>query len=1092
MKKNKFIFITRILLVIVIVVCSFSWFFQMSFSASSEMQEKISKDVDTYYRSLSDTRKMKVSVTIEELNSKVDMILQYETDIAELQQLDNISTVYNQLKSRIPDGSGKVNVITGYIKMKWNMDEVLKETTKAESNLTVAYDDNVEKYFKYDLCEAPASGDYNTSFLSKARAVKERVESLILVYQVTKDKKYLAALKKEIVEAAKWGNNWQSVQYIDTAEIAYAVSLGYDFAYGALTETQRCVIENRLLLSLLLYTTKNCSEGIKKLNGNFNQVGHSGVGIMALTLINSSNLGEIRVLSSSSSSIEIEYPVKKYENKTIKVEYSRILIDNKSNAAITNPELIAMLKSKIKDGNGKKYITLRTLYSSIIATTTDYLPRVMKADNMYIDGSYPEGKQYHLYGMRYYSYYVATLRNTLGDTYNLLNFESDPLKNKALLNNIVLNPVYISNAKGQNLNYADARKNATDYEDDLFYLANYDATNGYPRCAHAVYDYRKRTSHMWKFYSIIWYNESNDPKNNPVEYDDVFNASIYNNTVVKENLNRLGVSSFRDSYTNNNGLFVAMKAGTTTANHTHLDLGTYVYDNMGTNWIVDTGSGDYDGKKYHDKEYLRWQYFATRAEAHSTIVVNKPTVVDRGEKGNCLAADQWVNATAKFTKLETSDKAGLSVVNLTNAYNKTDNDKTKNVQTIKNNKVLRGLKLFNNKKYVLIQDEVHLEDVTSYFSMINVNNEKVKDTDNLKVVIESISEDKKEAVLKDTSGHKVKLILKSNNSSIKFVTIDSLTNETGYLNSFIKYKDNNTNIYLDLNDEKVNRNKLVVYLHNTSPTTIDLKYGVFIIPINDEPINEDILKLNNLSSWYVPSPPTVKVYKGNNEVNNNDTIYGDATIKINSSSTNKPNEVIRYSLDSGTTWYVYDDNNSTDVQRRTISGIGKHNVSVLAIADDGAGVQSNTTNLSNFSLNIEDSSTEPPYTIHKYTVDENNKYIDMVDPKTTLNTYKGYITLGNNYSLSINLGTKEYIYTGSVTKINNGNTLAVQYTNIVRGDIDGDGKVTSLDYVKVKKHIMNTDKIKDNVYKKAADANKDDNISSLDYIRIKNVVMNGG
>ena len=89
MKKNKFIFITRILLVIVIVVCSFSWFFQMSFSASSEMQEKISKDVDTYYRSLSDTRKMKVSVTIEELNSKVDMILQYETDIAELQQLDS-------------------------------------------------------------------------------------------------------------------------------------------------------------------------------------------------------------------------------------------------------------------------------------------------------------------------------------------------------------------------------------------------------------------------------------------------------------------------------------------------------------------------------------------------------------------------------------------------------------------------------------------------------------------------------------------------------------------------------------------------------------------------------------------------------------------------------------------------------------------------------------------------------------------------------------------------------------------------------------------------------------------------------------------
>ena len=39
---------------------------------------------------------------------------------------------------------------------------------------------------------------------------------------------------------------------------------------------------------------------------------------------------------------------------------------------------------------------------------------------------------------------------------------------------------------------------------------------------------------------------------------------------------------------------------------------------------------------------------------------------------------------------------------------------------------------------------------------------------------------------------------------------------------------------------------------------------------------------------------------------------------------------------------------------------------------------------------------------------------------------------------------------------------------------------------------MNTKQITGDALKKAADANQDGKISSLDYVRIKNVIMNGG
>ena len=68
------------------------------------------------------------------------------------------------------------------------------------------------------------------------------------------------------------------------------------------------------------------------------------------------------------------------------------------------------------------------------------------------------------------------------------------------------------------------------------------------------------------------------------------------------------------------------------------------------------------------------------------------------------------------------------------------------------------------------------------------------------------------------------------------------------------------------------------------------------------------------------------------------------------------------------------------------------------------------------------------------------------------------------------------------------NSTNKEYTALVLGDVNGDGKVKATDYMKIKNYIMNTSKLSD-VEKKAADVNKDGEIKATDYMKIKNYIM---
>ena len=85
---------------------------------------------------------------------------------------------------------------------------------------------------------------------------------------------------------------------------------------------------------------------------------------------------------------------------------------------------------------------------------------------------------------------------------------------------------------------------------------------------------------------------------------------------------------------------------------------------------------------------------------------------------------------------------------------------------------------------------------------------------------------------------------------------------------------------------------------------------------------------------------------------------------------------------------------------------------------------------------------------------------------------------------------KNVLYTGGKTRIMKGQNVIIEFTNIVLGDTNGDGKLSYLDYVNVYNHIQkvkhpeSSKLLLENEYYMAGDMSKDNNITYIDYVKI--------
>ena len=130
---------------------------------------------------------------------------------------------------------------------------------------------------------------------------------------------------------------------------------------------------------------------------------------------------------------------------------------------------------------------------------------------------------------------------------------------------------------------------------------------------------------------------------------------------------------------------------------------------------------------------------------------------------------------------------------------------------------------------------------------------------------------------------------------------------------------------------------------------------------------------------------------------------------------------------------------------------------------------------------------------YKYTYDSSKKIIFKLNNNINITTFKNNLNYSSIIKSNNNiLKDNDLIRTNMTITYTDDEGNVQIYNTSVLGDVNGDGNINALDYVKIKNHIMNTKKILKDVFILSADYNNDGKISALDYVRIKNYIMNGG
>ena len=127
------------------------------------------------------------------------------------------------------------------------------------------------------------------------------------------------------------------------------------------------------------------------------------------------------------------------------------------------------------------------------------------------------------------------------------------------------------------------------------------------------------------------------------------------------------------------------------------------------------------------------------------------------------------------------------------------------------------------------------------------------------------------------------------------------------------------------------------------------------------------------------------------------------------------------------------------------------------------------------------------YVINNYEVDETNKYISKIMVNTEVNKFTANISLNYGYGIDVDTKTinnKKVLYTGGKTRITKELNLYREYTNVVIGDINGDGAINSADLLKIRQHLLGTN-IFTGAYFLSSDINYDNTINSADLLRVR-------
>ena len=283
------------------------------------------------------------------------------------------------------------------------------------------------------------------------------------------------------------------------------------------------------------------------------------------------------------------------------------------------------------------------------------------------DGANTEGPGYWEYAMRFLSKFMTTTELVFGTDFNI--YKAPGLA-----------------ATGDFYLHADGITGSNNYHDgggtrlnspDLFWLSN---ALGRPDITEVALYKTEKFGHGDKIlyvYAMLYYN-TDIPM--PEETDMPLDAYFRNMESV----------SMRSSWTDDEGIFVAMHTGRTHISHAHMDSGTFVVDIGNQRFAGELGKEDYKIlHRFPGNDCLN-TYFLYRksAEGHNLFVINP------GERlGQSIFGDETIQT------LRSNDTKSFAIAPMKSYYN--DGGHVQYAQD-----ATRGLMLGDQRRSVLIRDEI--------------------------------------------------------------------------------------------------------------------------------------------------------------------------------------------------------------------------------------------------------------------------------------------------------------------------------------------------------------------------------------------------
>lgn len=120
--------------------------------------------------------------------------------------------------------------------------------------------------------------------LDKSRTCVERVSALAMAYYLTGDAKHVDRCKQEMLAAARF-SDWHPEHFLDTAEMTFALALGYDWLYDELDDASRQEIRTAIVTKGVRVPFDTKFNGWVRATNNWGQVCHGGLTAGALAVM---------------------------------------------------------------------------------------------------------------------------------------------------------------------------------------------------------------------------------------------------------------------------------------------------------------------------------------------------------------------------------------------------------------------------------------------------------------------------------------------------------------------------------------------------------------------------------------------------------------------------------------------------------------------------------------------------------------------------------------------------------------------------------------------------------------------------------------